>query len=62
VAGATVALTGVHVCVFIDVFALIMNHRYSPKILAIFEWNVLSKSVGLDGQRLFLVVAKEVLN
>ena len=49
-------------CVFINVFTLIMNHHYSPKILAIFEWNVLSKSVGLNDQRLFLVVAEEVLN
>jgi len=54
-----VALAGVHVCVFIDIFALAMNHGFSLVVLVLFEWIVCSKSVSVDSERLLLADAEE---
>ena len=54
-----VALAGVHVCVSIDVFAIVVNHHFSLEVLVVSEWVVCPKSVGVDGQRLLLAVAEE---
>ena len=54
-----VALAGVHVCVSIDIFALVMNHGFSLVVLVVFEWIVCSKSVSVDSERILLAVTEE---
>jgi hypothetical protein len=57
-----VDLARVDVYVFISVFSLAVIDGFSVEVLVLVEWIIRPKSVGVDCQRLLLVVVEEESN
>lgn len=58
-AGATVVLARIHICVSIDVLTFAVNNRVSLITFVRLQWIVRTKFAGIDCQRLPLVVIEE---